>query len=307
MIIWNPHANLKNMPQYSVFRHGSKTYFNSSRFFPPDVQKDVFILYGFVRMADDFVDNIPQNKTGFQNFCNAWEHANQGKKSGNPIIDDFVDLSRRRRFKSHWVEAFLVAMNTDLGTIACNTLEETLSYIYGSAEVIGLFMSRILSLPEKSHPHARLLGRAMQYINFIRDIPEDHNLGRRYLPLGNSGLKDLSREEAYRNKTAFIEWHHQQIHIYKSWHREAQNGYSLIPRHYLLPIQTAEDMYMWTARKLEENPLLVYEQKVKPGKNRIRRRFLYNLATSITKPAYKPVNPDINGGMKEPGVPTRTQ
>ena len=53
---------------YETFRNGSTTYFNSSRFFPETVRRDVFALYGFVRVADNFVDSVPQDADGFYEF-----------------------------------------------------------------------------------------------------------------------------------------------------------------------------------------------------------------------------------------------
>ncbi|MFP4301728.1 MAG: squalene/phytoene synthase family protein, partial [Spirochaetaceae bacterium] len=60
---------------YETFKSGSKTYFNSSVFFPRDVREDVFVLYGFVRVADNYVDQVPQDAEGFYEFRRAYEKA----------------------------------------------------------------------------------------------------------------------------------------------------------------------------------------------------------------------------------------
>ena len=293
---------IEEMPQYSVFKRGSKTYFNSSLFFPEDVKRDVFILYGFVRVADDFVDATPQDEPAFAAFCAAWERADCGQPSGDPIIDDFVDLSRRRKFDSFWTRAFLASMAADLGTIAFDRLEQTLAYIYGSAEVIGLYMSRIMGLPDTALPHARLLGRAMQYINFLRDIDEDIELGRRYLPIGDSGLKELSRDEARAKPDLFRTWFRSQSGLYRTWHAEAARGYGYIPFRYLLPIRTAEDMYLWTADVLESDPMQVFERKVKPAKRRIVRTLLFNAMRPVRRRRIPPADEQIPGGLSEPVI-----
>lgn len=293
---------LESMPQYEVFKGGSKTYFNSSLFFPPEVRKDVFILYAFVRVADDFVDAVPQDEAGFALFCREWESSECGRASGNPIIDDFVDLSRRREFDASWTRAFLASMASDLGRVAFDSLSQTLAYVYGSAEVIGLFMSRIMGLPDKALPHARMLGRAMQYINFLRDIAEDNGLGRRYLPLGSSGLPDLEEKTARTRPDAFRTWFREQASLYRSWHAAACRGYGYIPARYLLPIRTAEDMYLWTAGVLEEEPLRVFERKVKPKKSRIILQAAANAFTLARRRNIAPVPDDVPGGLKEPVI-----
>jgi len=260
-----------------IFKRGSKTYFNSSIFFPKSVRKDVFILYGFVRVADDFVDNIPQKKEEFYNFCNLYRKALSGEKVDDIVIDSFVDLIHRKDFDPEWVEDFLHAMEMDLTKKTYNTLEETLEYIHGSAEVIGLFMAKILDLPEKSYFAAERLGRAMQYINFIRDIPEDITFGRRYLPIKGFELDSLEKEEAMNKKEEFQRFMNTQINQYVKWVTEAEEGFKFIPRRYLIPIKTASDMYTWTALTIKKNPFIIYEEKVKPSKIRIIMNIMKNI------------------------------
>ncbi|HVP20028.1 MAG TPA: phytoene/squalene synthase family protein [Spirochaetia bacterium] len=254
---------------YQTFKAGSKTYFTSSLFFPPDVKADVFTLYAFVRTADNFVDQVPQDSEGFASFRGRYRKAAAGEATGDPAADAFIELKNRKKFDPAWVEAFLDAMEADLSRRNYDTLEETLGYVYGSAEVIGLFMARLLDLPDESLGAARLLGRAMQYINFIRDIEEDITFGRRYLPLAGSGLPELSRDQAEAHPEAFGRFIEHHLALYEGWQREAEKGFAFIPRRYRVPIKTASDMYNWTARKIRNDPLVVFSRKVKPEKPRI--------------------------------------
>lgn len=264
-----------NTDEKEIFRRGSKTYFNSSVFFPDAVRNDVFTLYAFVRTADDFVDATPQDAAGFYAFRDAWRESEKGRASGNGIIDNFVALSRRRRFDPRWTEAFLYSMELDLKKKIYHTLDETLEYIYGSAEVIGLYMAQLLRLPDEAHYPARMLGRAMQYINFIRDIDEDNGLGRRYLPADN-GPAELTREYALANRDEFAAYVRAQSALYLGWQKEAEEGYRFIPRRCRIPVKTAGDMYIWTAREIMKNPLVVFERKVKPSRGRIIRSIAFN-------------------------------
>lgn len=262
--------------QRDIFKRGSKTYFNSSLFFPRAVRDRVFTLYAFVRKADDFVDTLPQDREGFYAFREAYRKALQGTPSHDPIIDPFVELSRECGFHPTWTEAFLGAMEADLYKQTYETLEETLQYMYGSAEVVGLFMSRILDLPEQAYTPARMLGRAMQYINFCRDIAEDHALGRRYLPLEGSDPRIVEESYARSHPDAFSQFLRAHLNRYRAWQEEALSGYRYIPYRYLIPIRTAADMYFWTADQIEQNPLIVFERKVKPSRMRIILRILRN-------------------------------
>ncbi len=262
--------------QSAVFKKGSRTYFTSSLFFPPDMRRDVQVLYGFVRVADNFVDAVPQDAQGFADFCDRYRLALEGRPSGDPIIDDYVDLSLRKRFERAWTDAFLGAMRADLSRQSYDSVDEVLGYIYGSAEVIGLFMARIMDLPEVTLPYAQMLGRAMQYINFIRDIDEDLQLGRRYLPLGPAGVRVLDQDYAAAHPGEFRRFIGYHLSLYKGWQDEAEKGLAMIPRRYRIPIRTASDMYRWTARRIENDPWIVFRRKVKPAKSRIVLRALGN-------------------------------
>lgn len=265
--------------QRSIFKTGSKTYFNSSLFFPRDVREDVFALYSFVRIADNYVDDVPQDPGGFYSFRDKYKKALDGGVTNDPVIAPFVDLVKKHDFDTEWVDAFLYSMELDLKKSCYDTLEQTLEYIYGSAEVIGLFMCKILDLPSEAHDAARMQGRAMQYINFIRDIDEDNFLGRRYLPLSGSKLESLNADEARKKPDEFVSFIKQQIELYNGWQSEAEKGYIYIPKRYRIAVKTASDMYNWTAGKILDDPLIVFKSKIKPPKPRILMQAVWNAIT----------------------------
>ena len=259
-----------------VFRSGSTTYFNSSLFFPQSIRDDVSVLYGFVRVADNFVDAVPQDADGFHRFVDSYRRAKGGAATGDQIVDSFVALAERLDFDDAWTEAFLGAMERDLSQRVYETLEATLEYVYGSAEVIGLYMNRILRVPTEADEPARLQGRAMQFINFIRDIDEDNGLGRTYLPLSETTLPDLREATARTNAAEFTRFIRAQLDRYEQWQRAAEAGYRYLPRRVRIPIQTASDMYNWTARRIAADPFVVYRRKVKPTRMRILARIARN-------------------------------
>jgi phytoene synthase len=263
----------------SIFRRGSKTYFYSTMFFPAEVKDDIFRLYSFSRVADDLVDTIPQDKSGFMSFRERYRQALAGEPAHDLVIDSFVDLSRRKGFDPEWAEAFLRSMEMDLSVSSYRTLEDLKVYLYGSAEVIGLFMCRIMGLPREAEHPARMLGRAMQFINFIRDIDEDLTLGRQYFPeesLLEFGLPSLREEDARANPKAFRRFVRAQLCQYCKWQGEALRGFHFIPWKYRLPIMTASDMYNFTAMRIMRDPFVVYRKKVKPSIPRIVTGYTLN-------------------------------
>ncbi len=264
---------------YDIFKRGSKTYFYSTVFFPPEVKERVFALYAFVRTADDLVDSVPQRESDFYAFVDAYRAALDDEPAEDPVIDGFVALQRRYGIEQAWVDAFLHSMALDLSVHRYRTLEELRVYLYGSAEVIGLMMARLLGLSPACYDAARHLGRGMQYINFIRDIAEDSAMGREYMPeeeLARFGLASLDEAYLRRHPEEFREFIHAQCDLYRSWQSLGEQGYRHIPWRMRLPIITASDMYGWTARQIERNPFVIFDRKVRPSVPQIVYRFVAN-------------------------------
>jgi len=264
---------------YDIFKKGSRTYFYSTLFFPPAVKERVFSLYSFVRTADDLVDSVPQRGEEFHTFVDTYRAALEGVPAGDPVIDGFVALQRLSAIEQAWVDAFLFSMELDLSVHRYRTLDALRVYLYGSAEVIGLMMARLLELPPACHAAACHLGRGMQYINFIRDIAEDAAMGRIYMPedeLARFGLDSLDEEYLRGHPVAFRAFIHAQCDLYRSWQSMGEAGYRHIPWRMRLPIITASDMYGWTARQIERDPFVIFDRKVRPSIPRIVSRFAAN-------------------------------
>jgi phytoene synthase len=263
-----------------IFKNGSTTYYWSSKFFPKKVRDDVFKLYSFVRIVDDYVDKPSPDVESFAYITHRWKTAKKDLDNFAPLDDSIAErvlqnivyVVHRFDCDPAWVDAFLDSMKMDIDQRKYKTIDDTLEYIYGSAEVIGLFMAKILNLPEESYEYAKMQGRAMQFINFIRDIDEDIGLGRQYFPvddLKKRRLNDLSSAEALEKPEAFQAFINQQIHRYKVWQAEADKGLGYIPKRLRVAVQTAVEGYNWTATQIEKKPTSIYEKKIKPQKKNI--------------------------------------
>lgn len=260
-----------------IFRRGSTTYYFSSIFFPPEVREDVFTFYAFVRTADDYVDAVPADAKGFYRFKQMTVDAWNGQPVSDAIIRDFIVLAKEKKFKKDWIMAFLDAMEQDLSIQTYETFEDLERYMYGSAEVIGIGMARILGLPEESVKAAQLQGKAMQLINFIRDIKEDLTFGRVYIPQEDLVKFKIDKLNEEVDPIQFSELIRFEVERYLSIQKEAETGYSYIPRPYRIPVQTASDMYNWTARQIMKDPMKVFEKKIKPHPLRVMSTVMKHL------------------------------
>lgn len=274
--------------EQEIFRKGSTTYYFSSQFFPSKIREDVFKLYSFVRVADDYVDSVPTQIEKFQTLRAAWDEAKtatvESRTSSLDTIDqrvvkNIVHVMHKYRFDPAWVESFLDSMQADLDKKTYQTIDDTIRYMYGSAEVIGLMMAKVMGLKDEALQAARLQGRAMQFINFLRDIEEDNSLGRCYFPaedLKKFGLPDLQEKTVRAEPEAFTEFMRFQLRRYSEWQAEAKTGFHYIPRRLRIPLQTAVDMYNWTGKTIAADPFVVFNKKIKPRKRRVIVRGLYN-------------------------------
>ncbi|MCX7997299.1 MAG: phytoene/squalene synthase family protein [Patescibacteria group bacterium] len=266
----------------AIFKRSSTTYYYASIFFPPEIRDEVFTLYAFVRTADNFVDAVPQDAAGFRAFRKRTDLCLNGTPSGNTIIDGFCALALRCQIERTWIDAFLNAMESDTYKHDYTTYTELEEYMYGSAEVIGLMMAKLMQLPEESYTTARLQGKAMQLINFIRDIREDIDLGRRYLPeedLERFGVAHLPPNTSGEQER-FVKLIQFQLERYRGIQEQAESGYRFLPRRYRIPITTAAHMYNWTAERIRKNPLEVFQHKIKPSPARVMlnvaRNFIFS-------------------------------
>jgi 15-cis-phytoene synthase len=174
--------------------HG-RTYFFATRFLSASQRPHVHALYAFARYADDLVDHLALDWSPVQRreALESWSHdflsALNAGWSLDPVLAATIDTVRTLGIDRGDLEWFLRSMAMDLTVTRYDTFEDLYEYVYGSAAVIGSMMLPILGA---RHPDARSramdLGVAFQLTNFLRDVAEDWDRGRIYLP-----LEDLER------------------------------------------------------------------------------------------------------------------
>lgn len=265
----------------AIFRRGSTTFYWTSRLFPQAIRNDVEALYAFVRIADDCVDELPadpERLTALEDAARTGDDASLSLED-QTVVRAFREICARHEFEPAWVAAFFSSMRADLAPRTYVTLEDTLTYIYGSAEVIGLMMARVLRAPRSAEDAAATLGRAFQYINMLRDVAVDLELGRTYLPqqeLARHRLADLTEETARANPEAFASFMRAELARYRAWQETGLAGIAFLPLACRPAIRAACSAYARTAEVIERDPLSVYSGAYKPS----RAYLLYRTLTS---------------------------
>jgi len=169
-------------------RHG-RTYYLATRLLPAWKRRHVHALYGFTRYADEIVDGtadrpVRERERLLRDWSDLFLAGLRGEAADDPLLPAVLHTVAVFGIDPMDFEVFLKAMAMDLTVTDYATYAELLSYMDGSAAAIGTMMLPILQAgdPVAAREPARQLGIAFQLTNFIRDVAEDLDRGRVYLP-----------------------------------------------------------------------------------------------------------------------------
>lgn len=240
--------------------HG-KTYYLATLLLPKAKRPFVHALYGFARYADEIVDDLASE-------LSIQEKAKVLASWGDTVLADLkkgssqdhvgralIDTVKRFDIPHEYFEAFLHSMTMDLTVQEYESYEDLLEYVYGSAAVIGLQMVPILGpLHVDAYEAAKKLGIAFQLANFIRDIDEDLDRGRVYLPLRELGKFGVTREmlEARTLTPEIIEALKFQVARVRQLQREAAPGIAMLEATSRPCIEAASTLYCGIVDEVEK-------------------------------------------------------
>jgi 15-cis-phytoene synthase len=172
-----------------ITKRYSTSFSMGIRLFDAKLRGPIYAVYGFVRFADEIVDTFHNfdKATLLQRFRQETYTSIEEKISLNPVLQSFQAAVHQYKIEKELIDAFLDSMEMDLHF---SRYEDSLykSYIYGSAEVVGLMCLRIFcegndAEYQRLKPSACSLGSAFQKINFLRDMKSDFDeRGRVYFP-----------------------------------------------------------------------------------------------------------------------------
>ena len=234
-----------------IHKAHSRTYYFSTSLFPKEVRPHVHALYGFMRYADEIVDNpgatsLEEQLTGLEGFEAETLAAVAGEPVANPILRAFANTVILRGIGTDLITAFMKSMKMDTHVFRYETYEDLQGYTYGSAAVVGLMMCRVVGTKgEAADPHAEALGVAMQLTNFLRDVGEDWARGRVYLPLEDLKRFGYAEEELGRGviDERFVALMRFEMARARELYAVADRGMEYIPRGCRYPVVVARELY----------------------------------------------------------------
>ncbi len=177
--------------------------FHPAFWFLPDAQgKALHVLYYFCRLVDDAVDDTPGEQEARRKLAHL-EGGLRGDCAGK-LWDAFGWVLERFEIPRKYPADLIKGARTDIGSVRLQTVEELDEYCYRVAGTVGFMTLHIFGAPVESIEKPALsLARAYQYTNIIRDVDEDRQLDRCYIP--QRLLKDAGALEHWKNRESSLE------------------------------------------------------------------------------------------------------
>ncbi len=263
--------NDSNRAQFKYARaltaHYAKSFYFSAAMLPKEKRWATFALYGFCRFVDNLIDN-PRDRTAAEikhelNFLK--RESTIGYRTGeseHPILKPFLSVAKHYDIKKEYADALIKGVLMDIDKQRYENFDELYLFAYRVAGVVGLMMTPLLGYKNpEAMVHAEKLGVAMQLTNILRDIKEDKNMGRIYLPLEEIRQFGVDTDDIFNEKMTdgirnLMKFQVDRAHKY---YDAADAGIKMLDRDAQFAIFSASKIYRGILRKIEMhdyNPFL---------------------------------------------------
>ena len=250
------------------------SYFLSTYFFPKKLREATWVLYAFVRYPDEIVDNIEKDSSfasiKLDKWISDWHRAYDGDVNVDPVLRANAILWKQYNIPFEYSAEFFTAMKSDTVKNAFDTYAELEVYMNGSATVVGYMMCYLIGFQDGALPYARKLAEAFQMTNFIRDIKEDLERGRIYIPkediekygLTQESFSKLERDEKIKDLIEF------EIQRTEDLYRQAEKGITLLDKGGRRAVRMSLVLYREILLIIKNDPYVVLRGRVRVSKYR---------------------------------------
>jgi phytoene synthase len=239
----------------------------ASRLLPAEKRRAVRALYAFCRVTDDIVDNNPETAvTELQQWRTyAFSHE---PPVDNPVSVAWAETRARCYIPVRYAEQLVEGVARDLIQTRYDTFADLATYCYGVASTVGLMSMYIIGFsgPE-AVPYAIKLGLALQMTNILRDVAEDWQRGRVYLPqdelaafgLTEGDIADGRVTEKWRKFMRF------QIERNRRLYEKAWPGIGMLNEDGRFAIAAAAGLYCAILEDIEQHDYDVFSRRAHIG------------------------------------------
>lgn len=228
----------------AITKAHSRTFYAATRLLPAAKRRAVRALYAFCRVADDIVDEPGEEREA---RLRAWGAAGTGEggADGDPVLRAWAATREAYAIPPHLPAQLVEALADDLQHRGFDDFPALARYCYGVASTVGLMSMRIIGSRGDPALYAIRLGVAMQLTNVLRDVAEDWQNGRVYLPrdeMARFGVTEGHLEEGRVDEQwrSFMRF---QLARARALYAGARPGVGLLNRDGRLAVTAALELY----------------------------------------------------------------
>jgi phytoene synthase len=167
----------------SVAKSRARNFYYSFILLPHEKKNAMCAIYAFMRYCDDLSDEPGATTSAIERWRYALDDALAGRPNGNPVWPAFLDTVARYAIPHEYFYDMIKGVGSDLEPHTVETFDDLYRYCYRVASVVGLTTIHIFGFTAPDAlPLAEKCGVAFQLTNILRDVREDAELGRVYLP-----------------------------------------------------------------------------------------------------------------------------
>ncbi len=259
----------------AITRFHAKTFYLATRFLPNEKQRSIFAIYGMCRYLDNLVDDaedlIQQRKITIRQvdekldeFKENLDLVYSGHCVSDPIFIALSDTLKNYSIPKEYPLLLIDGVRQDLEKTRFKNFQEVYDYSYKVASVVGLMTCEVFGYSsEKAIGKAIDLGIAMQLTNILRDIGEDLQRGRIYLPQNELAMFGVLESDLFSSSINdnFIELMKFQITRARKYYASAYEGIEMLSKDSRLPVYLAHRNYSRILDKIEENGYDVFSRR----------------------------------------------
>lgn len=269
---------------------GSKSFRSASRLFDPEVREDAWLLYAWCRRCDDEIDGQDhghgheeitpeEQRRRLERLYDQTRRALAGEPTEDHTFAAFQRVALRHHLPERWPLDLIDGFAMDVDHREYGTVDDVMAYCWHVAGVVGVMMARVMGVsdPEVLR-RAQDLGLAFQLTNIARDVVEDADNGRVYLPaewLVEAGLAPTA--EAVADPANRIKVHAvtaRLLQLAEPYYNSARDGLRGLPFRSSMAIAAARGVYREIGRKVVRSGPGVWRRRVSVG--RVTKLWLFS-------------------------------
>ena len=251
----------------SLTAHYAKSFYFSAAMLPKTKRWATYALYGFCRYVDNLIDT-PRSRSKEEivaelNYLGTeLVTAFRSGESEHPIIKPFISVAKYYDLDPKYASELIAGVRMDIDQKRYETFDDLYLFAYRVAGVVGLMMTPLLGTSNPDAlPHAEKLGIAMQLTNILRDIKEDKEMNRIYIPQEELRVFGVTEQNFFEENMTpeFREMMKFQVERAHDYYREADKGIKMLDRDAQFASLSASKIYRGILAKIElrdYNPFL---------------------------------------------------